>query len=68
MTATPSTNGAKKIARTALRPQNFLFSATARASGTTMSSGTLSTVKMAVARIDDQNGSEVVDPGVSRST
>ena len=68
MTATPSTNGAKKTARIALRPRNFLLSATASARGSAMSRGTLSTVKMAVARIDDQNGSDVVDPGVKRST
>ena len=32
-----------------------------------MSSGTLMSVKIAVARIEFQNGSEVVDPGVNRS-
>ena len=63
MTATPSTNGAKNTARTALRPGNFLFRATASASGRAMSSGTLSTVKIAVARIEFQKVSEVVDPG-----
>ena len=63
MTATPRTNGAKKMARTALRPQNFLLSATASASGTTMSSGTHSTVKIAVARIEFRTAPAVVDPG-----
>ena len=68
MTATPSTNGAKKIARIALRPRNFLLRATARARGSAMRSGTLSTVKIAVARIEFQNGPDVVESGVKSST
>jgi hypothetical protein len=42
-------------------------SGTAMSSGSTTISGTLSTVKMAVARMDDQNGPAVVEPGVNRS-
>ena len=67
-TATPRTNGAKITARKKLRPGNLRASGTAISSGSTTSSGTLRTVKMAVARIESQNGPEVVDPGVNSST
>src|SRR3954447_5910411 len=50
MTATPSTYGAKYTARKNVRPGNERFSSSAIASGSTTSSGTDSTVKIAVAR------------------
>jgi hypothetical protein len=67
MTATPRTYGAKYTARNRFRPGNFLFMARAISSGITSSSGTLMTVKIAVARIACQNDSNVIDPGVNRS-
>ena len=50
-----------------MRPGNFWFITSATTSGTTISSGTLNSVKMPVACIEFQNGSNVTDPGVNRS-
>src|SRR5215208_6077173 len=63
MTATPSTYGAKKTARKNVRPGNFRLSSTARTSGTATRNGTLATVKIAVARIECQNGRNCTDEG-----
>src|SRR5256885_7547821 len=46
MTATPSTNGAKKTARKNVRPGNDRLSSSAMPSGSTTSSGTEATVKI----------------------
>ena len=67
MTATPRTYGAKMVARKKLRPGNLRASGIASSSGSTTMSGTLRTVKIAVARMEAQNGPEVVVPGVNRS-
>ena len=67
MTATPSTNGAKKMARKNVRPGNLRFSRTASPSGMSTRNGTLATVKMAVARMPCQKGSNCTDDGSARS-
>src|SRR5215213_7484775 len=64
MTATPSTYGAKKTARKNVRPGNFRLSSTARTSGMATRNGTLATVKIAVARIECQNGTNCADEGL----
>src|SRR5699024_3626728 len=56
-TATPSTYGAKYTARKNVRPGNLRFKSSASAKGTATSSGTESTVKIAVTRIPLQNSS-----------
>src|SRR5215213_6394741 len=63
MTATPNTYGAKKTARKNVRPGNWRFSRTASPSGMVIRKGTLATVKIAVARIECQNGSNCTDSG-----
>jgi hypothetical protein len=44
-----------------------LWSSSATRSGTTTSTGTLSTVKMPVASMARQNGADLAEPGVNRS-
>ena len=66
-TATPRTYGAKYTARNRLRPRELPVHHQGHASGTTISSGTLNTVKMPVARIDSRTASNVTEPGVNRS-
>ena len=57
-----------ETARKNVRPGKRRLSSTANPSGSTTRKGTEATVKIAVARIPCQNGSDVVDPGVNRST
>jgi hypothetical protein len=68
ITATPSTYGAKNVARKKLRPRNSRFSIKAMRSGITTSSGTEYSVNLPVASMLFQKGPKVVDPGVTRST
>ena len=67
MTATPSTNGAKKMARKKVRPGNFRLSRIASSSGSTTRNGTLMTTKMPVALMPFQNGSNCTDPVSNRA-
>jgi hypothetical protein len=46
-----------------LRPRNFWFITIATASGITISSGTLNSVKMPVACMEFQNGSNATESG-----
>ena len=55
------------MARKRLRPRNFWFIASATTSGTTSSSGTLMTVKIAVARMLLQNRSDASELESNRS-